>query len=456
MLDRLFRPLMPRGLIGRAALILIVPVTGILVLTSAGVIQRHYDRVTRQLTQEFARTVAHVSDHAGAPSATPGSVADLGEVFGIEARLAPPPALGPEPPLPLWELSLRLVRRELGEAFPQALALRVVPGSVTLVLPLPGAGAAGGDSLTLHFSPSRLSATNPHQLLVIAILAAILMGLIGFVFLRNQLRPIRRLARAAEAFGRGERVDLRIAGATEVRAAAQAFLDMRDRIEAQIEQRALMLSGVSHDLRTPLTRARLALSLMDDQPEAAEVLADLAQMEALIERYLDFVRDGAQEPEADVDLAALVAERVAAAVRGGGAVRMRPAPALPGLRLRPALLARALDNLIGNALRYGDRAEVWIEPAPGGLAICVEDNGPGIPAERRSEALRPFARLDPSRRADGGVGLGLAIAADAMRAHGGRVELDAGQGPGLGGLLARLVLPEAGPDQRSSSIHTGV
>lgn len=440
MLGRWLKPLLPRSLMGRAAAILVVPVTGILILVSAGVIQRHYDRVTRQMTQELALTVTHIRDRAAADlDMAPATVAELERAFGLGARMVAAADPGAVPRLPIWELSARLVRRELASAFPDAARLAVDPGRVVLILPLDPGGA--GPFLRLAFPPSRLTASNPHQLLVITLAAAVLMTLIAFLFLRNQMRPIRRLAAAAEAFGRGETVPLRISGATEVRAAGRAFLEMRDRIEAQIEQRTLMLSGVSHDLRTPLTRARLALSLMEDEPEAAAVLADLAQMEALIDRYLEFLRDGSAEPDVPTDLAALVAERVALAARDGAPVTLRPGPGVVPLRLRPLLFVRALDNVIANALRYGQRAEVWIAAGPEGPAVCIEDAGPGIPPDRRAAALRPFVRLDPARQADGGVGLGLAIAADALRGHGGRIELAAGTSPGLGGLLVRLVLP---------------
>jgi two-component system, OmpR family, osmolarity sensor histidine kinase EnvZ len=451
MLSRLLKSFLPRSLMGRATLILVVPVTGLLLLVSIAVIQRHYDRVTRQMTVEFARVADHMRAAAAVPDGAEARIAELAKAFGLEARLDVPPPPEPAVRLPPWELSARLVRAEVSAAFPDRLALSVVPGRVELALPVQD----GQRALLLGFPLSRLTATNPHQLLVLTLVAAALMTLIAFVFLRNQLRPIRRLAAAAEAFGRGETVPLRITGATEVRAAAQAFLDMRARIEAQIEQRTLMLSGVSHDLRTPLTRARLALSLMEGEPEAEALLADLAQMEGLIDRYLDFVRDGAAEPEVEVDLPALVAQRVDAArgpVRMRQPERRRAGPsneqaanmsgdACPRLRLRPFLFARALDNLIANALRYGTRAEVWIEADPACVAVCIEDDGPGIPEARRAEALRPFVRLDAARAADGGVGLGLAIAADAMRSHGGRLDLAQGDRPGLGGLQARLVVP---------------
>lgn len=439
MLSRFLKSFLPRSLMGRATLILVVPVTGLLILVSIAVIQRHYDRVTRQMTMEFHRVASHMQAAVEDPDGAETRLTALSLAFGLQAKMSPPPDAPVYVALPFWELSARLVRSELLAAFPDHLDLRVSNRMVDLVLPVDAVRA-----LHLTFPLSRLTATNPHQLLVLTLAAAALMTLIAFVFMRNQMRPIRRLAHAAEAFGQGETVPLRVTGATEVRAAARAFLDMRARIEAQIDQRTLMLSGVSHDLRTPLTRARLALSMMDDDPEIDALKADLTQMEQLIDRYLDFIRDGTTEPEAEVDLSGLVAARVALA---GPDVRFRPgvgavaAPEGAPVSLRPFLFARALDNLIDNAKRYGTRAEVWLERVPDGIAVCIEDAGPGIPADRRDEALRPFVRLNAARGGDGGVGLGLAIAADAMASHGGRIELGQGQGAGLGGLLARLVLP---------------
>jgi two-component system osmolarity sensor histidine kinase EnvZ len=444
MLDRLLKPILPRSLLGRAALILIVPVTGLLLLVSVFVVQRHYDRVTRQMTIEFARLAGHLQAEAAVAADPAARLAELGLAFGLEVRLEAEPVAAPQPWLPLYELSARLARRQLEQAFPDRLALAVRPDAVRLVLP------AADRALAMDFPLSRLTASNPHQLLVLTLAAAALMTLIAYAFLRNQLRPIRRLALAAEAFGRGESPPLHISGSTEVRAAAQAFLDMRARIEAQIESRTLMLSGISHDLRTPLTRMRLALSLMEGEPEAEALRGDIAQMEGLIDRYLDFLRDGTAEPAVPADLGALVAERVALAARGGGVVALSGAAAGPVLPLRRALLARAVDNLIANALRYGTRAEVRLRATPEAAIIEVEDDGPGIPPAERAAALRPFVRLNGARQADGGVGLGLAIVADAMQAQGGRVEL--GEGTVLGGLCARLILPP----QASSATQTGV
>jgi two-component system osmolarity sensor histidine kinase EnvZ len=299
------------------------------------------------------------------------------------------------------------------------------------------------------FSRRLVTASNPHQFLVIMGVFGVLMTAVAFVYLRNQLRPITRLAAAAEAFGQGRVMPYRPAGAREVRAAGRAFLDMRARIERQIEQRTRMLSGISHDLRTPLTRLRLGLSMLPEgaagREEVAEMERDVAEMEALIDAFLEFARAEAEMDSEPADPADLAARAVEKTRRGGGAVRLRPpaedvhAP----VALRALSVERALGNLIGNAVRYGNRAEVSVTRADGSLRFTVEDDGPGIPADRRAEALRPFARLDQARNQDRGtgVGLGLAIAQEIARAHGGWLELS--DSARLGGLRADLVVAPA-------------
>jgi two-component system osmolarity sensor histidine kinase EnvZ len=302
--------------------------------------------------------------------------------------------------------------------------------------------------MLVEFARARVSASNPHQLLVLMLAVGLFMTLIAFLFLRNQLRPIKRLARAAEEFGKGRVVPYRVSGATEVRSAGSAFLHMRARIERHIEQRTLMLSGVSHDLRTPLTRLRLGLSMLprdrETEDEIAAMERDVDEMNKLVDAFLDFAREGALagDPET-LDPCAFVADVVADAQRAGQAVTLAECPGqgVAETTFRPDALRRALENLIGNAVRYGKRAEVSVRLTTNELHICVEDDGPGIPPDQRAEALKPFARLDPARNQDRGqgVGLGLSIAADILRGHGGGLRL--GQSEALGGLRAEMVLP---------------
>ena len=424
---------MPRGLYGRAALILILPIVVVQLLVSISFVQRHYEGVTRQMTEGLAAELNLVAAMAGedGPEAAKGigaalgmSVAPAREVPTANARRA-------------LDLSGRQVIRVLGEKAPEVVAVDLLsdPRRVTVWMET----TAG--PLEVGFSRRRVSASNPHQLIVLIAFLSAVMVLVAYVYLRNQLRPITRMAEAASAYGKGRVLPFRPSGATEVRIAGQAFLDMRARIERHVSQRTLMLSGVSHDLRTPLTRMKLALSLMEGE-DADALRRDVAEMERLLDAFLDFARgdqsDGATE---EVDPAELVRAVLADAERAGLAVSTGPLEEGPSVPLRSMALRRALDNLIGNALRYGTRARVSLMRRPGRVVFVVEDDGPGIPPDQRDEAVRPFTRLDPARNQDrgSGVGLGLSIVADIARGHGGALRLD--DSADLGGLRAELEIP---------------
>ncbi len=439
MLGQWFKSFLPRGLYGRTALILMVPIVTIQIVLSIVFVQRHFDRVTQQMTGSVVAELDHMRDRlegSDVPEAELQAMAPLMRATSVAIDLAAPP-----PP----ERNLLRAHDLAGLSLIATLRAQL-PGFVAVDLRDSRQAVLWIDSrhgvVLATVSRARMSPSNPHQLLVIVLLASIFMTLISFLFLRNQVRPIRRLAAAAEAFGKGQTVDYRPAGATEVRAAGQAFLDMRARIERQIAQRTLMLSGVSHDMRTPLTRMRLTLSMMEESEDTEALTADITELEALLDSFLDFARAHATVAPETVDPTALVAEVVAGRAKGRGKVTLRGADEqLRPMALRPLLIARALDNLVGNALRYGAEAHVCVTQTDTELVIAVEDCGPGIPADRREEAKLPFARLDAARNQNlgGGVGLGLAIAEDAMRQHGGRLILD--QSPTFGGLRARLVLP---------------
>ena len=278
----------------------------------------------------------------------------------------------------------------------------------------------------------RLTVPNPHQLLVLMILVALLLTAVAIVFLRNQVRPIRALAEAAEAFGKGRALAFRPAGAEEVRRAGAAFLSMRTRLERQIEQRTQMLSGVSHDLRTPLTRMKLTLALMDDSEETRDLAQDVDQMERMLGAFLAFARGDGLEETVPTDPFALAEEIADDARRTGAAIRVvavdeseRGAvqPAL--VPLRPGAVARAVQNLVGNAAEHGRSVLLTVRLGARALTCVVEDDGPGIPEADRARALQPFTRLDAARRSNpaGNVGLGLSIALDVARSHGGSLEL---------------------------------
>ncbi len=430
---------MPRGLYGRAALILIVPVFTLLLAVSVVFVQRHYADVTRQMTRVLAldlRLLLTEVDRAP----------DLESALANLKRVARPLQLRtqlPVDPVPhryarkFYDISGHTLVRTLKERAPAVRAIDLVEGRHAVQLWLDTRHGV----LKVAFSRDRVSASNPHQFLVLMAFVGLLMTAIAFLYLRNQLRPIKRLARAAEAFGRGEIESYRPSGAVEVRAAGNAFLNMRSRIERQIEQRTMMLSGVSHDLRTPLTRLRLGLSMIEDQSEVKDLERDIQDMEQLLEAFLAFARDDALDDLRETDLAALVRDVASRAARSRRDVSLGDIDVPGTVRLRPMAIERALGNLVENALRYGTRARLSATSGERSITISVEDDGPGIPEDRREEALKPFARLDAARNQDrgSGVGLGLAIASDIARRHGGALRL--GQSDDLGGLRVDIVLP---------------
>jgi two-component system osmolarity sensor histidine kinase EnvZ len=287
----------------------------------------------------------------------------------------------------------------------------------------------------------RVTVSKPDIFILWMVGSSLLLMGIAILFLRNQVRPIERLARAADSFGKGRAVpDFKPYGATEVRRAAQAFITMRDRLERHVTQRTEMLAGVSHDLKTPLTRLKLALAMMEGDPETGPMRADIAEMEHMLDEYLAFARGEGGEESAVTDLGEMVRDAAAAAAkarqRGGIAVT---APNHIDVSVKRAGLRRVLANLLDNALKHGTKVTVTLTQEDRVVEIAVEDDGPGIAPDRYEEAFRPFRRLDQGRNLQsGGSGLGLAIARDIARAHGGDLLLEKSA---LGGLKATIRLP---------------
>ena len=430
---------LPRGLYGRAALILLVPVVVIQLVVLVAFSQRYFDDITRQL---MAGVVAETRLYQTAVEGLDGAAAEalrreLDTRLGLTSTFDAPQA--EVTTRPFYDVSSRVIEDVLRDAFPGLEGADFSdPRRVRFSL-MTEAGR-----LTIDTSRLRASASNPHQLLVLSVSTSLVMTLIAFLYLRNQLRPIRKLARAAEAFGRGEILPYRPTGASEVRSAGAAFLNMRARIERHLEQRTLMLSGVSHDLRTPLTRLRLELSLLEASgvPEAdlAPLTQDLDDMERLVTAFLDFARGESGEEAQKIDLEHLVSAAVDRAGRGGFPVAFAPTGVPVEMTGRPDALGRAIDNLLGNAARYATRAQVTVRLHERAVVVAVEDDGPGIEAEARERAVEPFVRLDSARNQNkgSGVGLGLAIATDIARRHGGTLRLS--ESADLGGLKAELVL----------------
>ncbi|WP_417525755.1 ATP-binding protein [Marinovum sp.] len=427
---------MPRSLYGRAALILVLPVVTLQLVVTVIFVQRHFEGVTEQLTRSVRDEIRLISAQAEGVADRDAALAAMQPLASaLDYTLSWQEAAPAEDSRRWFDLSGLVVIRELRSELDGIAAIDLPNDRDTLVyLELPQG------VLKLRFDRKGVSASNPHQLILNMFLFSLIMTPIAYIYLRNQLRPITRLADAASAFGRGRVVPYSPGGANEVRAAGHAFLDMRARIERQIEQRTLLLSGVSHDLRTPLTRLKLGLSMLDDD-EVIDLQRDVREMERMLDEFLDFVRGNAEETEPDmVDPIALVQQIVEDAQRAEKPVTLGEVEGAGQVALRPGAIRRAVENLIENATRYGTNCRVSVRLSGTSLRIRVEDDGPGIPEDMRAAATRAFVRLDSSRNQNRapGVGLGLAIATDIARAHGGTLRLGASET--LGGLQADIVV----------------
>lgn len=418
---------------------MLVPIVTIQLVVSFAFIQRLYEDVTEQMTENI---VSEVNLLLGSVNGAPDDATANERLNDAASALKMRAVLGgtriASDRRRLFDLSGRVIQDTLRSNLDSLVGVDLVDNRRAVRLSL----ETDRGMLEVGFPRRRVAAKNPHQLLVLMVGTGILLTFISFLFLRNQLRPIRRLAAAADSFGKGESVTYHISGASEVRSAGTAFLNMRARIERQIEQRTLMLSGVSHDLRTPLTRLKLGLSMQPETPEVEALMGDVDEMERLIASFLEFAKADAMEELVQIDLVALISDIVGNAQRAGSDVTLGDMPkGKLRLKLRKLSMRRAVENLINNAVRYGDKARISVDKLETAIRISVEDDGPGIPLKQRDQATKAFSRLDIARNQNvgSGVGLGLAIAADAARSHGGVLRL--GDSDNLGGLSAEIVLP---------------
>ena len=437
---RWWKRVLPRSLYGRSLIIIILPLVLAQLLATWIFYDRHWDTVQRRLATSVAGDIAFTldalryTDNQDEIDALFEHATDSTELYF---------ALRPGETLPsnVREAGDSRIEEQLAAALeervrrPFQIDADFDPRDILISIEL-------RDGVLQVAAPRKRMFTPTTYIFVLWMAGSSLVLLaVASLFMRNQVKALRRLAAAAESFGKGRDVpNFKPEGATEVRQAAAAFLKMRERIKRQITQRTEMLAGVSHDLRTPLTRMRLALELLGQGgAAAAELKADVLAMERMVQGYLDFARGEGPEQPRDTDLSLLVEEAAAALRRDGAAVSL----ALPEehvMPLRPDAMRRCLANLLANARHHG--SDIWVTalPVPDGIDLLIDDDGAGIPPAQRENVFRPFFRLDPSRNpSTGGVGLGLTIARDVARGHGGDLTLE--DSP-QGGLRVRLHLPQ--------------
>ncbi|HYM74107.1 MAG TPA: ATP-binding protein [Stellaceae bacterium] len=427
--------ILPRTMFGRSLLLIVMPLVLVQIISAWVFYARHWETISRRLSSDVAGDVAVVIE-AMQTVRTDVELAQLMERastqteidFSFDPAGRLPPAAPGEPP----DDQLSLATREhIRNAFRMDALSN--PNDVLLQVQLPHG------VLSATVSRKRLTTSTTYIFILWMIGSSLVLFFVAAIFLRNQVKSLRRLAVAAESFGKGRPVGFfKVEGALEVRQAGVAFNRMRDRIQRQIRQRTEMLAGVSHDLRTPLTRMKLALELVGDNPAIAELKSDVVDMERLVHLYLDFARGEGTEIAVETDIAPLIEDLAAAARREGKTVSLDQ-PAELVIPVRPNALRRCLSNLLANGARYGSQVWLTSRAIGDGVEIFVDDDGPGIPPHERDHVFLPFIRLDSSRNpSTGGVGLGLTIARDVARSHGGDVRLETSP---RGGLRARIHLP---------------
>ena len=423
---RFIKRWLPRGLFGRSLIIIVAPVVLLQCIVSYAFFVRHYDVMTQRMGRGVAADVGFLVSLEESKPAGP----ERQELLAMAARdLDYAVTVMPDQSLrrpykhsaaylsgPLNET----FRAQLGETRP--FTTRYDGDYVDVRVEVKDGVMA------VRVPRKRLTVSNADVFILWMVVSSLILLAVAILFLRNQVRPIERLARAAESFGKGRAIpDFKPSGATEVRRAAQAFITMRERIERYVQQRTEMLAGVSHDMKTPLTRMKLELAMMPNGADTKSMRDDIAEMEHMLNEYLDFAQgEGGEEAQA-CDLSEIVHDAATAAARARGAADGRmTVDAHPGvvLAVRRNALKRCATNLIDNALKHGRHVDVALKQSGKAVQIFVDDDGPGIPEARREEAFRPFHRLDQGRNLQtGGSGLGLAIARDIARAHGGDITL---------------------------------
>ena len=437
-LGQWFKELMPKGLYARALLIIIVPMVILQSVVAFVFMERHWNTVTRRLSAAVVQDISALIDvYRSYPQDKDRTQIKriAQQRLGLVVDFLPVndmPAPGPKPFFSLLDQTLSVqLSRQIARPFWIDTVGRSSLVEIRIKL---------DDTVMRIFAQrSAAYASNSEIFIFWMVGTSSILLIVAGLFLRNQIKPILRLADAAESFGKGREVpDFRPRGAREVRRAALAFMEMKSRVERSIEQRTAMLAGVSHDLRTILTRFKLEMALIGDSPEVEGMRKDVDEMSGMLEAYLAFARGDSGEQAQPTDMEQALEELRSDAERHGHAATV-VFHGMPVVIVKPAAFKRCIANLVSNAGRHANAIAITGHRDHRYLTVTVDDDGPGIPVEMREEVFKPFLRLDDARNQDeGGTGLGLAIARDIARSHGGDITL--GDSP-MGGLRATVRVP---------------
>lgn len=429
---------LPRSLFGRSLLIIISPLILLQIVSTWVFYDRHWETVTRRLANAVAGEIATVIDNRRnfANLKTQYLIFEtMGGNLGLHLKFQPDGILPNRAP----EIGSGILDRRLSDALrervrrPFHLNTWSDPRDVHIKVQLPDG------VLDVTVARERLFSSTTYIFVMWMVGTSLVLFAVAMIFMRNQIRPIQRLATAVENFGKGRDVpDFKPEGATEIRRAAAAFSIMRERIQRAISQRTEMLAGVSHDLRTPLTRIKLQLAMLGDSKEVAQLQSDVVEMEKTVEEYLAFARGEGGEEVVSSDIGDLLREVVNGFRHGSAPIELDAEQSLV-VPVRPNAFKRSIANLVHNAATHGDHVAIHAAWQGDAIEVMVDDDGPGIPESEREEVFKPFYRLDSSRNPEtGGTGLGLTIARDLIRSHGGDISLE--RSP-QGGVRAKLRLP---------------
>ena len=435
---RWLRRRLPMGLYARSLLIVIIPMVLLQSVVAFVFMERHWQLVTQRLSAAVTGDIAAVIDLIDKMPASDYAdvIAIARDRLNLRITIEPDGELPAPRPKPFFEILDQILSEEISDQIRKPFWIDTVGNSDLVEVRIK---LDDQRILRVYARRSQAYASNTHIFIVWMVGASLVLLTIAILFLRGQIRPILALAKAAESFGKGQKIDdFSPRGAEEVRRAGLAFIQMRERIERQIEQRTAMLTGVSHDLRTILTRFKLQLALAGDNADLDNLNQDVEDMQSMLEGYLAFARGEAEEDVGQLKLSDLMnrltlegelhEKTVTTSVEGDD-----------NIRVRPNAFTRLVANLASNAYRYANTVHIDAKHSAKWLTITVDDDGPGIPERSREDVFKPFFRLDEARNLDSsGTGLGLAIALDIARSHGGNVTLS--DSP-MGGLRVVVRVP---------------